>query len=200
MPVIQPLSHNLTVWRQRRAMSVSDLARASGVSKSTLSEVERGRGNPSIETVEALAAALSVPFATLFEAHDPVEDFTVVRSDTAPEVSRTETWSATLLCQLPSSGDIEMYRLALAVGSQRTVDTHNFGVSEIVLVTSGELEIITQRRRERLGEFDAAYFGANIQRTYLAPSQDVELILLNQYADSERIVTMRTQRRARGRY
>ena len=41
-------------------MTLSALAARAGVAKSTVSLIERGQGNPSIDTVWALASALGV--------------------------------------------------------------------------------------------------------------------------------------------
>ena len=44
------------------------LARPARVSKASHSSLERGTGNPSIESVRALAKALNVPFGEFFYA------------------------------------------------------------------------------------------------------------------------------------
>jgi transcriptional regulator with XRE-family HTH domain len=41
-------------------MSLGELARRSGVSKQTLSKIEQGEGNPTVETLSLLGAALDV--------------------------------------------------------------------------------------------------------------------------------------------
>src|ERR1022692_2726565 len=61
---VQPIARNLRRWRMTREMTLSALAEQAGVAKSTVSLIERGQGNPSIDTVWALAAALGVPFAS----------------------------------------------------------------------------------------------------------------------------------------
>ena len=61
------LARSLKRTRLERAISIAELARQSGVSKATLSGLERGNGNPSIDTVWALARALNVPFGDLFD-------------------------------------------------------------------------------------------------------------------------------------
>src|SRR3954451_1866845 len=48
--------------------SLSELARATGVGKATLSAIENGRGNPTVETLAALADALGVPVVDLLDA------------------------------------------------------------------------------------------------------------------------------------
>lgn len=44
--------------RGRIGISVSELAKRAGIAKSTLSQLESGSGNPSLETLWALAMAL----------------------------------------------------------------------------------------------------------------------------------------------
>ena len=55
------VARNIRRYRQERAMSLGELARRSGLSKQTLSKVEQGVGNPTVETLSLLAAALNVP-------------------------------------------------------------------------------------------------------------------------------------------
>jgi XRE family transcriptional regulator, regulator of sulfur utilization len=68
---VEQIARNLRRWRVTRGMTVSALADHAGVAKSTVSLIERGQGNPSIDTVWSLASALGVPFASLF--HDGAE-------------------------------------------------------------------------------------------------------------------------------
>ena len=51
--------------RERHGISLAELARRAGIAKSTLSQLEAGAGNPSVETLWALAVALDVPFSRL---------------------------------------------------------------------------------------------------------------------------------------
>ena len=53
--------------RQRTGLSLAEIARRAGIAKSTLSQLEAGNGNPSLETLWALCVALDIPFARLLE-------------------------------------------------------------------------------------------------------------------------------------
>lgn len=53
--------------RERGGLSMAELARRAGIAKSTLSQLESGAGNPSVETLWALAVALNVPFSRLVD-------------------------------------------------------------------------------------------------------------------------------------
>jgi transcriptional regulator with XRE-family HTH domain len=73
------LAANLRRLRIARRLSLSELARATGMSKATLSSVESGRSNPTIETLAALSAALRVSLGELLE-EPPLGEVRVVRA------------------------------------------------------------------------------------------------------------------------
>jgi transcriptional regulator with XRE-family HTH domain len=62
------LSVALTVLRAIRGWTQEDLARASGVRASSLSEYERGRKIPELKTLQRLVAAMGFPLAALDHA------------------------------------------------------------------------------------------------------------------------------------
>ena len=64
--------------RIARRLSLSELARATGMSKATLSSVESGRSNPTVETLASLAAALRVSLSELLE-EPPLGEVRIVR-------------------------------------------------------------------------------------------------------------------------
>ena len=49
------------------ALSLTELAKRAGIAKSTLSQLENGTGNPSLETLWALGTALGVPLSRLID-------------------------------------------------------------------------------------------------------------------------------------
>jgi transcriptional regulator with XRE-family HTH domain len=88
------LGETLRALRTAAGLTLESLAAAAGVSKSLLSQVERGQTSPSVATLRGVAAALGVPVAVLFldpeatvqEVHSP-ERRMVVRSDRRPRVA-----------------------------------------------------------------------------------------------------------------
>jgi transcriptional regulator with XRE-family HTH domain len=86
------LAANLRRLRIARRLSLSELARATGMSKATLSSVESGRSNPTVETLAALAGALRVSLGELLE-EPPLGEIRVVR---ATRLDRIEEAGVTL--------------------------------------------------------------------------------------------------------
>jgi transcriptional regulator with XRE-family HTH domain len=79
--------------RQRAGLSLTEVARRAGIAKSTLSQLEAGNGNPSLETLWALCVALNIPFARLMEPD--IKRLQVIRRGEGMIVSAT--WRAARL-------------------------------------------------------------------------------------------------------
>ncbi|MCL2894939.1 helix-turn-helix domain-containing protein [Brenneria tiliae] len=122
------VSVNLTKVRQSRGMTLSGLAEVSGIGKATLSGIEAGRGNPTIETVWKLARALDVPFGELIDADN---------EQTVDSVS--EGVSVRLINRQNTPRVIETYIMELAPRTKRYADSHMTGVEESVVVLKGQV-------------------------------------------------------------
>lgn len=61
---LHALGRVIHVARSRQGASLERLAATSGVSAGLISQLERGKGNPSFNTLRRLAAALEIPLAT----------------------------------------------------------------------------------------------------------------------------------------
>src|SRR3954469_9222204 len=66
-PPIETIARSIRRERERAGLSLSELAKRAGLAKSTLSQLEAGTGNPSVETLWALGVALDVPFSRLVD-------------------------------------------------------------------------------------------------------------------------------------
>lgn len=69
--LLEALGQRLRLLRSERGVTATELARASGVGKATLSKLETGQGNPTVETLGALAAALQLPLGDLLAELTP---------------------------------------------------------------------------------------------------------------------------------
>lgn len=122
----QSVSLSLARVRKSRGLSLSGLAETSGIGKATLSGIEAGRGNPTIETVWRLAHALGVPFGELISQEQ----------DQSVESSATGV-SVRLINKQSSPFVIETYVMDLAPHTRRTAEAHMPGVKENVVVLKG---------------------------------------------------------------
>ncbi|WP_194764741.1 helix-turn-helix domain-containing protein [Microbacterium sp. UFMG61] len=131
-----------TLRREREAagLSVSELARRAGISKATVSQLESGAGNPSVETLWALGVALDVPFAVLVDQQSSAP--TLIRADALVGVpSAAAMYSATLLSASPPGARRDVYLIHAEPGDPRRSDPHHPGTTEHVVLVSGQARI-----------------------------------------------------------
>jgi transcriptional regulator with XRE-family HTH domain len=167
-------------------MTLSALAEQAGVAKSTVSLIERGQGNPSIDTVWALASALGVPFTSLFHDEPPADDVSVVREDDGSVIAVESAGLEEGLVvrhMLTRTGGalIEIYTLVLDEGAVRHAEAHVAGLFEHITVAAGKLEISSDSFKEVLGQGDLISFRADRPHTYRVIEGPVRLVSVHEY-------------------
>ena len=176
----QALARNLAQKRQERGISLSELARRSGVSKATLSGLERGTGNPSIDTVWLLAEALNAHFGDLFE--DDGQDLTRVRRfEDAQVVTFEEGFVGRRVLSCQARGGIECYMLDLDAGVTRRVGPHAPGVMEHLIVFVGRAEVGPEGEPTILETGDCLSFSADRPHIYSAIDGPARLLSIAEY-------------------
>ncbi|WP_435743692.1 helix-turn-helix domain-containing protein [Microbacterium sp. PMB16] len=131
-----------TLKREREAanLSVSELARRAGISKATVSQLESGAGNPSVETLWALGVALGVPFAVLVDQQTNAP--TLIRAhDLAGVPSSASAYSATLLAASPPGARRDIYLIQAEPGDPRQSVPHHPGTIEHVVMIAGQAQV-----------------------------------------------------------
>ncbi|WP_136519513.1 helix-turn-helix domain-containing protein [Cellulomonas telluris] len=126
--------------RESAGISVSELARRAGISKATVSQLEHGAGNPSVETLWVLGVALGVPFATLVDQQDNAP--TLIRAaDRSGVPSAVAAYDATLLSASPPGARRDVYRVRADPGEPRRSDPHHPGTTEHVVLLAGRAAV-----------------------------------------------------------
>lgn len=122
--------------RQRSGLSMGEVARRAGLSKSTLSQLEAGAGNPSLETLWAVCAALDISFGRLFDLPRPRVQ--LIRSGEGPVAASTRAdYFAVLLSACPPGSRRDLFKVQAEPGTARDSDPHPFGVVEHVILCAG---------------------------------------------------------------
>src|SRR6266700_6459730 len=85
---LEVIAASLRRERRRAGLSLTEVARRAGIAKSTLSQLESGTGNPSVETLWAICVALDVPFSRMVDP--PRSQTQVIRADEGPTVAAAE--------------------------------------------------------------------------------------------------------------
>jgi DNA-binding XRE family transcriptional regulator len=154
-------------------MSLSELARRAAVGKATLSGLEAGTRNPTLDTLHAVAAALDLPLTTLLSG--------------SPSTIRGAAVEMELL-RVFDDGPVtyELYRMRIPAGLTQESPAHHVGVSEHATVFSGLLVAGPLDQPLTAGAGDHVEWAADVPHGYAAAGPaDVEASLLIRYPRPE---------------
>ena len=154
----------LAALRQARALSLDELSRQAGVSKSMLSQIERAQANPTVAVVWRLANALGVPMGDLLgNAPDPDEPAIAVVPVHATPSLRSPDGSCELriLGPIDLAGQFEWYTLSLQPGGALESQAHEPGTREHLTALSGSIEIAVGDTTQRLKHGETARYAVD---------------------------------------
>ncbi|MGH3680652.1 MAG: helix-turn-helix domain-containing protein [Natronosporangium sp.] len=164
--------------RERAGLTLTELARRAGVAKSTLSQLEAGTGNPSVETLWALGVALGVPFSQLVAS--PTPSVQVIRAGTGQQIrSETTDFIGTLLAAGSHHARRDLYVIELGDGAVRQAKGHTPGSVEHLVVAAGRLRTGPAEAPVELAAGDYVRFAGDLPHRYeaLAPGTWAVLIM-----------------------
>ena len=166
-PPLATIAASLRRERERVGISLAELARRAGLAKSTLSQLEAGTGNPSIETLWSLGVALGVPFSRLVEP--PAAQVRVIR---AGEGQRLEADQADVLVKLLAAGSQhtrrDIYLMELEPGQPRDAAAHIPGSVEHLVLGAGRLRTGPVGEEVELAPGDYVTFPGDVPHQYEA--------------------------------
>ncbi|AHH99973.1 XRE family transcriptional regulator [Kutzneria viridogrisea] len=166
--------------RDRVGLSLTELARQAGIAKSTLSQLESGTGNPSVETLWALGVALGVPFSRLVDPPRPA--VRVVRSGEWPAVrSEQAHFTGALLASCPPGARRDIYVITLEPGSPRKAEAHIPGTVEHLVVSTGRVRTGPVGEQVDLGPGDYIRFPGDVPHSYQALAADTIAVLVMEH-------------------
>lgn len=149
--------------RMDRKMTLDDLSRAAGVSKSMLSEIERDKANPTIAVAWRLTNALGVSLDQLFASQKAPETVIVAGPHDIPTLDGHEAkYQLRVWGPIELAGKFEWYELTLQVGGALVSNAHEPGTREHLTVLNGSIEVEADGIVKRLKTADTARYVADV--------------------------------------
>jgi transcriptional regulator with XRE-family HTH domain len=148
--------------RSERKMTLDDLSRAAGVSKSMLSEIERDKANPTIAVAWRLTNALGVSLDSLFAPQKAPEAIAVSGPHDIPTLSGHDAkYQLRVWGPIELAGRFEWYELTLQPGGALVSNAHEPGTREHLTVLHGTIDIEAAGATKRLKTADTARYVAD---------------------------------------
>lgn len=152
--------------RKSRSLTLEQLATLSGVSKSMLSQIERGQANPTFAVVWSLTKALKIEFAELLEGGTaPVEDSSVEVQTSAytPEI-KSDDGSCRLRILSPPrlAGTAEWYEVEIQPNGVLDSAPHAAGAFEHFTALTSGFEVTSGGTARSVNAGETARYQADV--------------------------------------
>ena len=181
MEISAIIGENLKRVRLERNLSLGQLSGLSGVSKMMLSQIEKGAGNPSVNTVWKIADALQIPYTALLERET---DGGAVISAAEVPAQILDGRCGELRCYYHHSRErnFELFRMTVLPGGTYVSRGHGARTREYTLVVSGTLTVTLDDGDHILQTGDAVSFRSSRPHSYRnSGSDELQLIIINDY-------------------
>lgn len=171
--LMESVGTKLRTLRKERKLTLDALARRSSVSIGLISQIERGRGNPSFNTLVQLAHALEVPVARLLHTEDDVTP--VVRAHERRSLHVDESSPVEAIHELLTpnlDGAIEAVWVEVPPGYDTSDTPFAHTGEEFGLVLSGRHEVYLDGVKYELGPGDSITYASTIPHWYRNPGPE----------------------------
>lgn len=153
--------------RKARRLTLCDIEKKSGLSISVLSEIERGKVNPTFNTLWQLTQSLKIDIADLIERSAAgairSEEIEVVGKDATPTTGRSDG-SLTVRVHTSQRQElpVEWYELSLKPGAEVTAEARVDRAWQHITVVRGQVEIVLGGKSRIIKAGDTARFSTKL--------------------------------------
>ena len=181
IPQPPPIGQRLRDLRAERDLSLEELARRSGVSKSMLSQIEQNKANPTVALVWKIARALDVDLFHVIGGEGRPLRFDLTACENAPVLADAKAgYAIHILSPLELVETLELYWVKLAAGASLDSNAHIAHTEEFATVLKGRVQIESSGQSATLRKGDTLRYHADCQhiiRNVARGSSEVYLVV-----------------------
>jgi transcriptional regulator with XRE-family HTH domain len=157
---------NIRTWREQMGLTVTELAKQAGLSKSTVSKIETGQVSSPISTLIRIAQVMGTPVAEFFV--EPKDDpaYVLTRKGEGAIITRDGSgvgYSYEALAPEMRHKLVEPFILTMQPDDPEGDFQHEG--QEFIYMLSGKLAITIAGDEVRLGSGDSLYFDSSLKHT-----------------------------------
>lgn len=150
--------------RDKKSLTMKELAEKAGVSESLISQIERNKVSPALDTLLAIVDVLDIDLEYLFAGFKREGTVNLVRKDERRHIV-TKEYVYERLAQTGEQGDehgIEAYVLILPEGGKSGSNEYGHEGKELGLIMEGRAEFSIGTQTYALDEGDSISFSSNL--------------------------------------
>ena len=159
MELSRIVAKNLRKIRKREGLSIGALAEQTGISKAAISQIEQGKGNPTISTITKLAGALHTGYEEILAATEEIEPKMLFADEIPLEAAEDGSSRRYTYYETTPQRDFDIRLIELEAGCRSAVEPTD-GVVKYIIVNKGAVVVEIGEFSYFLMEGDAISFGA----------------------------------------
>lgn len=182
MDVNLMIADNLKMIRKKKRLSLDEVAKITGVSKSMLGQIERGDVNPTISVIWKIVNGLKLSFTSLLER--PISNTEIIRNTEIKALVEDDGRFINYPI-FPFSEDkrFEIYRIKILPNGALDALAHLEGMEEFITVFAGAVIITVHQEAYSLSTGESIRFKADVAHRYENIGEEVaELSMVIYYA------------------
>lgn len=166
---MKQIGEKIRRFRAQKRMTLEDLAQRSGLSKSFISQAERGQSSMTLTSLQRIAEGLDLTLAEFFQPPSPVPAVPrVVRATERPEFRIEAMEQATyssLAADFPEKR-LEPVLISLAPTGKRRVQQYSHPGEEFTLVIDGTLTVLFNDQEITLRPGDSIHMPSTVPHAW----------------------------------
>ena len=165
--IVSLLGKHLQQIRKDKKLTLEQLSQKSGVSRSMLSQIERGQANPTFGTLWNLSRALGLDMSELveeFESSGPGSSkIEVLPAADTPRISNSQNGcTLSILGPHDQVGHFEWYDLEIRPGGVLDSQPHSQGCREHLTILTGTAQVTSGDQTTVLNQGDTGRYKADV--------------------------------------
>lgn len=168
VPKAPSLGPRLQEARKQRRLTLEQLAERSGISKSMLSQIERGLANPTVATLWNIAHALGLEIGSLIGTAEsevtPAAQVETMSANYTPTIRSADgRCLLKILSPVDAASRVEWYRLEMKCNGLLESQPHAIGAVEHLTCLEGTIRVVSGKGEQLLSKGDTARYPGDIK-------------------------------------
>lgn len=168
--------------RQSQKLSLDELSKRAGVSKSMLSQIERNVTNPTVAVLWRLASALGISitdFLVSGKDKPKANNISIIRASETPSFINTEgKTELRILGPVELAGKFEWYELIIEAGGALVSNAHEIGTKEHLTLISGSVLVKSGEIQKKLAAGETARYNVDVEHEISNIGKSMAIMLL----------------------
>lgn len=177
--ILTLLPARLKEARREQGLSLEAVSNLSGVSRSMVSQIERGESSPTIATLWNLTRALQVDFAGLLDTEAASDQIDLLRASDVPSIENIGQGCRIRILSPPEeAGGHEVYDITFKPGGALRSQPHARGAREQMTVLEGSVRVTSGSASDVLNMGDTGRYAADIEHAIVANGGAARVFLI----------------------